>query len=312
MRFFLPPKLEDKLVTIFDPGHMETFRKYFEMLDVDSSGDLTDKELRILLEALDMKVTDKALENLISTVDLNGNGTIEYDEFCWMMYEMARTDKAASSTIFGELKKLNGVGEEAENNSQTWKFDLKNVSLNMQNLSKLPNGGKDVIVTENGDLVSPPPPTSARSNDSRSGDIGSGNLRAKPSAASASASASGTPRSAVAASSSNIQYSKQSERDTDDRSHNDNNTEYSEKYEEGEDENGDEDEDDDDDESEDEDEARKKMKKPALYIPWYIKLREGKFGSTYHHFLFLTFFFIAESILYFCTYISSLPYMFRL
>lgn len=85
VRFYLPPALEDKLLKSFDYGHLETFKQYFIMLDVDCSGELSDKEIAVLLESLGIKISDKLFEKLIFTIDLNGNGTIEYDEFCWMM-----------------------------------------------------------------------------------------------------------------------------------------------------------------------------------------------------------------------------------
>ena len=56
------------------------------MLDVDNSGDLSDQEIKRLLNALGINITEAGLRKLVVTVDLNGNGTIEFDEFCWMMY----------------------------------------------------------------------------------------------------------------------------------------------------------------------------------------------------------------------------------
>ena len=102
IRFFIPPKLEAKLLKSFDYGHIETFKQYFSMLDVDNSGDLSDQEIKRLLNALNINITQSGLEKLVKTVDLNGNGTIEFDEFCWMMYEMSRTDGE------GELAGLQG------------------------------------------------------------------------------------------------------------------------------------------------------------------------------------------------------------
>ena len=72
------------------------------MLDVDNSGDLSDQEIKRLLNALGVNITEAGLQQLVKTVDLNGNGTIEFDEFCWMMYEMSRTDGE------GELAGLQG------------------------------------------------------------------------------------------------------------------------------------------------------------------------------------------------------------
>lgn len=104
VRFFLPGKLEAKLMKVFDYGHIETFKQYYSMLDVDNSGDLSDQEIKRLLSALGINITDDGLAQLVATVDLNGNGTIEFDEFCWMMYEMSRTDgEGALSGLQGKI-----------------------------------------------------------------------------------------------------------------------------------------------------------------------------------------------------------------
>lgn len=110
IRFFLPPKLEEKMMKIFDFSHIDTFKQHFSMLDINSSGDLTDKELKLFMKALNLNISDSVFDQLIKTIDLNGNGTIEFDEFCWMMYTMSRKEKkgvfeqidfAASSTEDG-------------------------------------------------------------------------------------------------------------------------------------------------------------------------------------------------------------------
>lgn len=93
VRFFIPPKLEEKMMKIFDFSHINTFRQHFAMLDVDSSGDLTDKEMKLFMKALNLNISDLVFSQLIKTIDLNGNGTIEFDEFCWMMYTMSQKEK---------------------------------------------------------------------------------------------------------------------------------------------------------------------------------------------------------------------------
>lgn len=116
-----------QLLTAFDYGDLEEFQQYFSMLDIDNSGDLSGKEIRVLLRALDIKVqritsvmvfvcfsvgavliqfqdclflslclmclcysticqiSELKFNKLLKTVDLNGNGTIEFDEYCWMV-----------------------------------------------------------------------------------------------------------------------------------------------------------------------------------------------------------------------------------
>ena len=85
VRFYVPQKMEDKLLQVFDFGHIETFKKQFSQIDIDSSGDISDREMRVLLEAMKIKVDDKMFKRLVQSIDLNGNGSIEFDEFCYMV-----------------------------------------------------------------------------------------------------------------------------------------------------------------------------------------------------------------------------------
>lgn len=167
IRFYLPPKLEHKMLTSFDFGHMEVFKQYFSMLDVDSSGDLSDKELRMLLDALNIDIDDDKFRTLVLTVDLNGNGTIEFDEFCWMMYELARTDRKGALSGMVDLGTLDGLasGEGGLN------MDLQQVSTNLAALKAKSMRGAmvDVTVTPRGEIKPAPPSSSTAVSDAPSG-----------------------------------------------------------------------------------------------------------------------------------------------
>eukprot|EP01034_Spumella_vulgaris_P026083 gene26082-32613_t len=95
VKFYIPPKLEAKLLKVFDYGQIEEFQQYFSLLDVDNSGDLSGKEIRLLLNAMDIRIGERKFQKLLKTIDLNGNGTIEFDEYCWMMAEIHRKDRSA-------------------------------------------------------------------------------------------------------------------------------------------------------------------------------------------------------------------------
>lgn len=42
---------------MFDYGQIEEFQQYFSLLDIDNSGDLSDKEIKLLLTALNINVS---------------------------------------------------------------------------------------------------------------------------------------------------------------------------------------------------------------------------------------------------------------
>lgn len=64
-------------------NHHEEFvlRELFRNFDRDSNGKLTITELRAMLEKLDITTSDPYLEALMKCIDLNGSGTIEFEEF---------------------------------------------------------------------------------------------------------------------------------------------------------------------------------------------------------------------------------------
>jgi hypothetical protein len=90
VRFYISPELNDKLMTVFNIGHLEAFKRYFSIMDVDSSGDLSPEEIRTMFTRIEIKLPDKLFKILIHIVDLNNNGSVEYDEFCFMMFTIAK------------------------------------------------------------------------------------------------------------------------------------------------------------------------------------------------------------------------------
>jgi Ca2+-binding EF-hand superfamily protein len=106
IKFYLAPKFEQRLLKVFDYGQIEGFKQHFALLDIDNSGDLSDKEIRILLRTMGINVSESKLEELIKAIDVNGNGSIEFDEFCYLMFELCRKDKGG---VFKDLKSTKNV-----------------------------------------------------------------------------------------------------------------------------------------------------------------------------------------------------------
>ncbi|XP_006819032.1 calmodulin-like [Saccoglossus kowalevskii] len=73
---------EEEAVT---PEELAEFKEAFSMFDKNGDGAITREELGIVMRSLGMNPTEAELKDMISDVDENGNGTIEFNEFIEMM-----------------------------------------------------------------------------------------------------------------------------------------------------------------------------------------------------------------------------------
>ncbi|XP_022211038.1 calmodulin-related protein 97A [Drosophila obscura] len=69
------------------------FKEAFSLFDKDNSGSITTRELGILMRSLGQNPTEAELQDLVNEVDIDGNGEIDFNEFCTMMgKQMRETD----------------------------------------------------------------------------------------------------------------------------------------------------------------------------------------------------------------------------
>jgi len=75
----------------FAPGKRcggEYMQEAFKAWDEDKSGFIDTGELRLVLKAIMPNFSDRDLNDLLRVIDTNGNGVVEYDEFCqWLTKE---------------------------------------------------------------------------------------------------------------------------------------------------------------------------------------------------------------------------------
>ncbi|XP_010274270.1 PREDICTED: calmodulin-like protein 11 isoform X2 [Nelumbo nucifera] len=69
------------------------FQEAFCLFDKDGDGCITIEELATVIRSLDQNPTEEELQEMISEVDVDGNGTIEFGEFLGLMArKMKETD----------------------------------------------------------------------------------------------------------------------------------------------------------------------------------------------------------------------------
>ncbi|CAB3999464.1 calmodulin-alpha-like isoform X1 [Paramuricea clavata] len=73
--------MEDKLTE----EQVEEYRDAFRFFDKDESGYITTKELGSIMRSLGQNPTEVELQEIMNTVDFDGNGTIDFNEFVNMM-----------------------------------------------------------------------------------------------------------------------------------------------------------------------------------------------------------------------------------
>jgi len=80
-------------------GNIENLRKAFDFFDADKNGKIDKSELEAVLKEANIAYTQQQLETFMSRIDLDGNGSIDYDEFCKMMNEIILVTRAKLDKI---------------------------------------------------------------------------------------------------------------------------------------------------------------------------------------------------------------------
>merc|ERR1712072_750968 len=64
---------------------LDEIREAFSLFDSDASGQIDVRELKAAMRALGLEVKNEELKKMVTDVDNDGNGTIEFNEFLQMM-----------------------------------------------------------------------------------------------------------------------------------------------------------------------------------------------------------------------------------
>eukprot|EP01080_Neovahlkampfia_damariscottae_P002536 gene2536-3498_t len=68
------------------------FQEAFNLFDQNGDGDISVEELKIVFSNIGHEPTDEELENMLNEVDKDGNGKIDFDEFCQIMKSKMSTE----------------------------------------------------------------------------------------------------------------------------------------------------------------------------------------------------------------------------
>ena len=77
------------------------FREAFALFDKDHDGTISSNELETILKSLGQAPTKEDLKDMINEVDIDGNGTVDFEEFLSMM-----ASKNKDTTAEDEIKEV--------------------------------------------------------------------------------------------------------------------------------------------------------------------------------------------------------------
>merc|ERR1740129_328219 len=74
---------------------LKEFREIFDLVDTDRSGTIGTEELGRLMDTLGVRTTPEELKLMVSEIDEDGSGEIDFDEFVLVMCRKVNTDYSA-------------------------------------------------------------------------------------------------------------------------------------------------------------------------------------------------------------------------
>lgn len=83
---------QDSTVASLDKDEIESFKKAFALFDKDSSGSIQTDELRAVINSLGQDVPGHVMKQMISVMDVDNSGEIDFNEFIKLMLTIPKLD----------------------------------------------------------------------------------------------------------------------------------------------------------------------------------------------------------------------------
>jgi calmodulin len=80
-------------------NRLKEYRDAFEMFDKDKDGNITAKELANVMRSLNQDPSEQELHDMISEVDVDGNGRIDFEEFVVLMNRRSKETDTEDEVI---------------------------------------------------------------------------------------------------------------------------------------------------------------------------------------------------------------------
>ncbi|PAA69848.1 hypothetical protein BOX15_Mlig001031g1 [Macrostomum lignano] len=98
----------------FSSGTMRSLQEAFNFFDIDQDGRITSGELQKVLKFLGFKTNEDEVKLMIADVDIDGNGTVEFNEFLKMMkkyYKQSSDEHSEDADMWEAFKAFDHNGD---------------------------------------------------------------------------------------------------------------------------------------------------------------------------------------------------------
>ncbi|CAJ0609531.1 unnamed protein product [Cylicocyclus nassatus] len=103
----------------YDRKELKEYRQLFNMFDTDGSGAIGNDELKQAMLSIGIHANEAEIDNVIKEVDADGNGEIDFEEFCACMKKSQSIIKSTNEELIRECFDIfdqdhNGIITESE------------------------------------------------------------------------------------------------------------------------------------------------------------------------------------------------------
>lgn len=88
----------------YEAERIEEFREAFALFDKDGDGCITTSELGTVMRSLGQDPSEEDLQDMINEVDVDGSGTIDFEEFIAMMEKKQMNSMDTEEELRGAFK----------------------------------------------------------------------------------------------------------------------------------------------------------------------------------------------------------------
>ena len=105
--------IEKRIYDDMSQDQIDEYREIYNIFDADQSGSIQHDEIAQVMRTLGQNPTDDEVEQMVSAIDVDGNGEVEFDEFIILMVQQLKKENMAEEELVEVFKVFDKNGDGA-------------------------------------------------------------------------------------------------------------------------------------------------------------------------------------------------------